>query len=120
MTQETKGQAKIRELLLREKAELENRVERIHNHARDPLNADSSEQAAELGNIAVVSALETEAREEIDEIRIALQRMESGEYGICVSCGEMINSKRLEARPASAECLECAELSSENNRRPPS
>ena len=91
--------AKFREQLTQLKAELEKRVDRIHDHARNPLNADSAEQAAELGNVAVVSALESEAIEEIEEIKSALQRLDAGEYGICVSCGELINQKRLEARP---------------------
>lgn len=104
--------AKFRERLLQQKAELEKRVDRIHDHARNPLNADSAEQAAELGNVAVVTALETEAVEEIEEIKSALQRIESGEFGVCVSCGEIINRKRLEARPASLECLDCAEFNS--------
>lgn len=107
--------AGFRKQLLQQKTELEKRVDRIHDHARNPLNADSAEQAAELGNVAVVSALETEAFEEIEQIKAALQRIESGDYGICVSCGEQINRKRLEARPASAECLDCAEIGSPGN-----
>ena len=104
--------AEFRDRLLKHKAELEKRVERIHDHARNPLNADSAEQAAELGNVAVVSALENEAYEEIEEIKAALSRIETGEFGTCVSCGELINRKRLEARPASLECVDCAELNS--------
>jgi len=104
--------AQFRKQLARLKAELEKRVDRIHDHARNPLNADSAEQAAELGNVAVVSALESEAFQEIEEIKSALQRIDSGDFGICVSCGELINRKRLEARPESAECLDCAELGS--------
>jgi len=101
----------IREKLLAAKAALQTRVDRIHDHARNPLNADSAEQAAELGNVQVVSALETEAVQELTDIDKALRRLEAGEYGVCVSCGEDISKERLEARPASAECLDCAELS---------
>lgn len=101
---------RIREKLLAAKVELQGRVDRIHDHARNPLNADSAEQAAELGNVQVVSALETEAVHELAEIDHALQRLEAGNYGVCVSCGEDIGKERLEARPASAECLDCAEL----------
>ena len=101
---------KIRQQLLAAKQELEKRVTRIHDHARRPLNADSSEQAAELGNVAVVSALESEAVEELADIDAALHRIEDGSYGICASCGEQINEKRLEARPESLECVDCADL----------
>ena len=102
---------KIREKLLAEKAELLKRVDRIHDRARDPLNADSAEQAAELGNVQVVAALESEAIHELTSIEDALHRLAAGNYGICASCGEQISKERLEARPTSAECVDCAELS---------
>lgn len=101
---------RIRELLLQHKEELEKRVATIHDHARNPLDADSGEQAAQLGNVAVVSALENEAIQELADIGSALQRLEAGRYGICTSCGEDISTERLMARPASAECVDCAEL----------
>ncbi len=101
--------AAIREQLLAAKAELQNRIDRIHAHARDPLEADSAEQAAQLGNVAVVAALEAEAAQELAAIDAALKRLEQGVYGFCVSCGEPISPARLTARPASAECLDCAE-----------
>jgi DnaK suppressor protein len=102
---------RISELLVNEKIELEKRVNAIHSHARDPLEADSAEQAAQLGNVAVKAALEHEALQEVAEINAALQRIETGEYGICMGCREDIGRERLNARPWSAECLDCAELS---------
>lgn len=105
-----KEQDDIRDQLLAEKAELNKRVSSIHLHAKNPLDADSAEQAAQIGNLAVVSALESEAVIELSHINAALQRLESGNYGICASCGEPISIGRLMARPASTECLDCAEL----------
>lgn len=102
---------RIRDNLLAVKADLQKRIDRIHDHARDPLNADSAEQAAELGNVQVVSALESEAMQELTDIENALHRLAAGTYGICVSCGEDISPERLKARPACAECVDCAELS---------
>jgi RNA polymerase-binding protein DksA len=101
---------KVRARLLTAKADLQKRIDRIHDHARNPLNADSAEQAAELGNVQVVSALESEAIAELTAIENALHRLAAGNYGICMSCGEEISAQRLEARPASAQCLDCAEL----------
>jgi RNA polymerase-binding protein DksA len=100
----------IRARLLSVKAELQSRIDRIHDHARDPLNADSAEQAAELGNVQVVAALESEAMQELTDIENALHRLDAGRYGVCAACGEDISKERLEARPASAECVDCAEL----------
>lgn len=100
----------IRDALLRHKAELRKRVTTIHEHARNPLEQDSAEQAAQLGNVAVVSALESEAVQEIADIEAALQRLDAGTYGVCVSCGEPIGDGRLKVRPAATQCLDCAEL----------
>jgi len=105
-------QNKLKKRLLDAKAELEERVATIHAHARKPLEANSTEQAAQLGNVEVVSAIETEAFEELASINAAIQRLNTGSYGICISCDENISEQRLEARPASLECVDCAELSS--------
>jgi DnaK suppressor protein len=37
----------------------------------------------------------------------ALERMDAGTYGVCVSCGEHIDPDRLEARPQSVQCMPC-------------
>lgn len=100
--------ANIRARLLANKAELQKRVSTIYEHARNPLEQDSEEQAAQLGNVAVVSALEAEAVGQIGEIDAALRRLDLGAYGICVSCGEPISEARLDARPAATQCLDCA------------
>ena len=98
----------IRQDLLRQKSALQERVDLIHDHARNPLDADSGEQAAQIGNVEVVSALESEAINELAEIKAALQRLEAGDYGICATCGEDIPTPRLIARPAATLCVHCA------------
>ena len=102
--------AEVRARLMQHKADLQKRISTIHEHARDPLEQDSAEQAAQLGNVAVVSALESEAFQQIAEIDAALQRLEAGTYGICVSCGEPVGEGRLKVRPAATQCRDCAEL----------
>lgn len=37
----------------------------------------------------------------------ALERIEKGEYGVCVKCGKKINPERLEAVPHVRLCIEC-------------
>ena len=43
----------------------------------------------------------------VREIRLALQRIENGDYGFCSSCGEEIADKRLLARPMATHCIDC-------------
>ena len=45
---------------------------------------------------------------ELQRINSALQRMEAGEYGCCVRCGEEIALRRLEFDPAAPLCIRCA------------
>jgi len=54
--------------------------------------------------------METERRRQADLVRIeaALQRIEEGEFGYCVSCGEEIQVRRLEYDPSVATCVDCA------------
>lgn len=99
----------IKQELLRQKTDLQQRVDLIHDHARNPLDADSGEQAAQIGNVEVVSALESEAVNELAEIKAAIQRLEAGDYGVCAICGEEIPTPRLMARPAATFCVGCAD-----------
>jgi DnaK suppressor protein len=43
------------------------------------------------------------------DIKIALQNIESGEYGICMECGEKIPDRRLDAIPWAKHCVVCQE-----------
>jgi DnaK suppressor protein len=48
------------------------------------------------------------------EIRAALERMESGSFGICLNCEEEIAAKRLAAVPWAALCIVCQEMADRN------
>jgi DnaK suppressor protein len=42
-------------------------------------------------------------------IDAALNRIDSGDYGICIECGEQISAKRLCALPWASRCIRCEE-----------
>jgi DnaK suppressor protein len=44
-------------------------------------------------------------------IAAALKRIDDGEYGYCLSCGEPIPAPRLEINPAATQCVGCASSS---------
>ena len=52
--------------------------------------------------------LDDEASGELRQINKALARMESGDYGICVSCNQAISNARLDAVPYADLCVNCA------------
>lgn len=49
-----------------------------------------------------------QARHRVQQLDEALARMDEGSYGICTECGNPIAEERLEARPLSVTCVECA------------
>jgi DnaK suppressor protein len=55
-------------------------------------------------------ALETSRRRgvELRRIAAALARMDEGDYGYCLECGEEIAVRRLELDPAAPLCITCA------------
>ena len=108
--------AEIRQVLKHKKQELETRLDRIHANLRRGTEADSKERAKQFEDNEVVDALGNEARAELKKISASLQRLEAGEYGICVECGLPINSGRLKVHPYADECIECAEFD-EHRRR---
>lgn len=48
------------------------------------------------------------ARERLSHVEAALAKMDEGTYGICEVCGEDIPPARLQARPLSVRCVQCA------------
>lgn len=70
----------------------------------DPL--DEIQQAAEL-ELAIETADRTSAK--LAEIRLALDRLEDGTYGICADCDEDIAPNRLRAVPWATRCIRCQE-----------
>ena len=73
---------------------------------RAPDELDEVQQATERE--LVFLALERHSNLS-EQIRLALQRLECGEYGKCLDCGNKIGSRRLKAVPWASTCLTCQE-----------
>ena len=102
----------IKNELLRKKDELEIRLSNTHKHithADGPPNPDFAEQAVERQNDEVIYGLNESAKAELIQIKQALERIASGEYGICQECGRQIPMERLKAIPYTSYCVECLE-----------
>ncbi|HJS73353.1 MAG TPA: TraR/DksA family transcriptional regulator [Vicinamibacteria bacterium] len=105
-------QADLREQLLARRRELLDRVQSIETNFRreeEPLEKDAEEQSLQIENDEVLKALDEASRKELASVERAIERMESGEYGICTRCGESIAPARLRALPAAELCIRCAE-----------
>jgi DnaK suppressor protein len=106
------GVSEARERLLDLKAELE-ALSREAAEDRKPVELDQQSvgrlsRQDSLQVQAMAKAADARRAQEIRRIDAALQRVEEGEYGFCVACGEAIEPKRLEIDPAAPRCAACA------------
>ena len=62
--------------------------------------AITAERTERLG---VIRAL----KRRLDSVDRALARIDAGQYGSCVRCGEPVGAARLEFRPESVNCVSC-------------
>ena len=104
-----------KKLKKRLEAERERSVEHQKNtiKERKPVELDQAKQgrlsrmdAMQLQEMAV----EQDRRRQIKLARIdaALLRIERGEFGCCVRCGDLIEFKRLDIDPSIPSCYQCA------------
>jgi len=70
-----------------------------------------------VGRLSRMDAMQAEAmnaetrrrrRVEVSRLRGALNRIEDGSFGACISCGEDIAEKRLRHDPGALRCIDCA------------
>lgn len=85
-------------------AEMSSR-ERDLEATQDPADMAANAYTKEL--LISMSANDRKLLELIDE---ALVRVEKGEYGECVNCGEPVAEKRLDAVPWTRYCLKCQDM----------
>lgn len=74
-----------------------------------------SEEAQEEAFANSLQALSNQERKEFFEIERALQRIESGEYGLCENCGRQIGINRLKAMPTVRLCIACQQEAEKAN-----
>ena len=102
--------AKVREELLRQRAELLKEVNDSYATCRELGQdgvADIGDMSANAYSRDVLFNLSEAQRRLIRDIDATLERLDKGEYGVCMQCGEVIDPRRLEVRPFSRYCIDC-------------
>jgi DnaK suppressor protein len=84
------------------------RIENVSHDLNHEHSTDFAEQVTERENEDVLRNLQEETRLELKQVRSALKRIESDEYGTCATCGEVISPARLDALPYATLCIRCA------------
>jgi RNA polymerase-binding transcription factor DksA len=100
--------AAVKEKLEAQLNELLQRAAEIEDSLNRPGNRDWEENAVESEEDEVLSGVGKITKDEIREIRLALNLIETGQYGTCTSCGRKISSQRLTALPQTTTCIDCA------------
>ena len=93
-----------RHTLERRKKYLTNRLENIEDELDDAPDPNWAENAQLAENDQVLEDLGLAGQDEIRAIDAALQRMDDGTYGECVTCGEPISEERLDILPFTPFC----------------
>ena len=83
------------------------RVGKIEGDLRQTRDPDWTERATALENDEVLEGLDEMTLREIEQIRTALKRIESGSYGTCAACGRPIGTERMVAVPSAITCVAC-------------
>lgn len=87
---------------------LESKLREIDDELDSHNSPDWEELAVERETDEVLEGMGISGLEEIRAITAALERMDAGEYGHCVSCGERISEERLDVLPYTPFCRVCA------------
>ncbi len=88
--------------------ELDERMQTIDQELDSHNSKDWEDLATEREEDEVLEGMGLSAQAEIRMIKAALVRMEAGEYGDCVDCGDDITKERLDVLPYTPFCRVCA------------
>ena len=112
---------KFKQLLLDERARLEEQSKRFQRRASLADQSDEAGELADYDNHPADAASDTFEREKnlaidqnttdlIESIDRAIEKIDIGTYGICDRCGNEISKARLEVVPYAAFCVECQDI----------
>ena len=106
----TKDYTQIKKQLIAERQALLKEVQASYETCRE-LGQDGVPDIGDMSSITysrdVLFNLSETQKQQIFDIDAALERIDKGEYGICMECGEKIAPRRMEVRPFSRYCIEC-------------
>ena len=83
---------------------------RAGQEASDEGSDDVVDRANNAYSRELLFSLSDSERHTLLRVEEALQRVESGTYGICINCSNEIRSGRLRAMPWARYCIDCQEL----------
>ena len=96
--------------LLESIATLLGRSDRIEAHWQVEPPKDWEELAVFRDNDEVINCLDERTHQRLLASKLALSRIESGDWETCIQCGNTIQTSRHKIIPTTTLCVSCAEL----------
>ncbi|MEK9201331.1 MAG: TraR/DksA C4-type zinc finger protein [Patescibacteria group bacterium] len=78
-------------------------VDKVRRTENAAIDAEAAEKVGHMQVFAIRKSLDRS----IIQIRKALARIKFGKYGVCESCGKMIDTDRLMVMPETTVCINC-------------
>jgi len=117
MAIDPKTLSEIKESLLAEKAELESNLNRIakpidakagdYETTFDEVGTDREDNTTEAEEYVDNLPVEITLEKKLQDVILALSKMEEGTYGICENCKQEIDIERLRVNPSAKTCIAC-------------
>ena len=101
-----------RKRLLAKQEELMHQVSKSDQDGREADEEGTQDVADKAANAYTKEFLfhqSDDNRRILQLVKEALERLKNGSYGLCASCQEEVQSRRLEAVPWARHCIECQE-----------
>ena len=107
----------LKQALLAEKVKLEADLSRMavsidkkegdYEPMIENIGTDREDNTTEVEQFADNLPVEATLEKKLQDIILALDKIESNTYGLCENCGEEIDIKRLEINPSAKTCIKC-------------
>jgi DnaK suppressor protein len=102
---------RFKKILLLEQQKILSHLSSLESNSQSELSQSSTSDPSDFATVEInqtgIQRIGSREKGLLKKISIALQKIESGEYGICKNCGEDIAINRLEARPVAEYCIDC-------------
>ena len=111
---------RFRKILMKQREQLMGNAKRAMSgdiHVDPDDFPDEIDTASSEVNLQFTGRLREREQGLLAKIDEALNKIDSGVYGQCTSCGEEVGAKRLKARPVAELCIDCKSEQEKLERR---
>lgn len=106
-----------RERLMEEREALNQQIQRLREDVKVELEFEADEGDPEMAERAKNLSLLATFEERLEEIDLAISKLNEGDYGVCKSCGQPIDPERLAILPEAQYCVPCKTKMEKRGRR---